>query len=49
MLFMNMSLSLKKGQFLLVRAVGGTEKGGFTMGGILSLSVDEEDWQISLF
>ena len=32
---------LKKGQFLLVRAVGRTEKGGYTMGGILSLSVDD--------
>ena len=34
---------LLKGQFLLVRAVGRTEKGGYTMGGILSLSVDEDD------
>ena len=49
MLFQNMSLSLKKGRFLLVRAVGRTEKGGYTMGGVLSLSVDEVDRQISLF
>ena len=40
---------LNKGQFLFVRAVGGTEQGGYTMGGILSLSVDEDDRQISLF
>ena len=39
---------LKKGQFLLVCAVGRTEKGG-TMGGILSLSVDEDDRPISQF
>ena len=43
MLFQNMSLSLKKRQFLLVRAVGRTEKGGCTTEGILSLSVDEDD------
>ena len=49
MLFQNMSLSSKEGQFLLVRAVGRTEKGGYTMGEILSLSVDEIDQQISLF
>ena len=49
MLFQNMSLSLKEGQFLLVRAVGRTEKGGYTMGEVLSLSVDEVDQQISLF
>ena len=36
-------------QFLLVRAVGRTEKGGYTMGEVLSLSVDEVDKQISLF
>ena len=40
MLFQNMSLSLKEGQFLLVRAVGRTEKGGYTVGEVLSLSVD---------
>ena len=39
----------KKWQFLFVRAVGRTEHGGYTMGGILSLSVDEDDRQISLF
>ena len=44
-----MSLFFKKGQFLLVRAVGRTDKGGYTMGGVLSLSVDEVDRQISLF
>ena len=44
-----MSLSLKEGQFLLVRAVGRIEKGGYTMGEVLSLSVDEVDRQISLF
>ena len=53
MLFQNMSLSLKKGRFLLVRAVGRTEKGdckgGYTVGGVLSLSVDEVHRQISLF
>ena len=49
MLFQTMSLSLKEGQFLLVRAVGRTEKGGYTMGEVLSLSVDEVDRQISLF
>ena len=49
MLFQYMSLSLKEGQFLLVRAVGRTEKGGYTMGEVLSLSVDEVDQQISLF
>ena len=50
MLFQNMSLSLKEGQFLLVRAVGRTERGaGYTMGEVLSLSVDEVDQQISLF
>ena len=40
---------IKEGQFLLVRAVGRTEKGGYTMGEVLSLSVDEVDQQISLF
>ena len=49
MLFQNMSLSLKEGQFLLVRAVGRTEKGGYTMEEVLSLGVDEVDQQISLF
>ena len=49
MLFQNMSLSLKEGQFLLVRAVGRTENGGYTMGEVLSLSVDDVDQQISLF
>ena len=49
MLFQNMSLSLKEEHFLLVRAVGRTEKGGYTMGEVLSLSVDEVDQQISLF
>ena len=49
MLFQNMSLSLKEGQFLLVCAAGRTERGGYTMGEILSLSVDEVDQQISLF
>ena len=49
LLFQNMSLSLRKRQFLLVRAVGRTEKGGYTMGRVLSLSVDEVDRQISLF
>ena len=44
-----MSLSLKEGQFLLVRAVGRTEKGGYTMGEVLSFNVDEVDQQISLF
>ena len=34
---------------LLVRAVDRTEKGGYTMGEVLSLSVDEVDQQISLF
>ena len=29
--------------------VGRTEKGGYTMGEVLSLSVDEVDGQISLF
>ena len=48
MLFQNMSSSLK-GQFLLVRAVGRTKKGGYTMGEVLSLSVDEAEQQISLF
>ena len=41
MLFQNMSLSLKEGQFSLVRAVGRTEKGGYTMEEVLSLSVDD--------
>ena len=49
MLFQNMSLSLKEGQFLLVCAAGRTGRGGYTMGEILSLSVDEVDQQISLF
>ena len=49
MVLQNMSLSLNEGQFLLVRAVGRTEKGGYTMGEVLSLSVDEVDQQISLF
>ena len=49
MLFQMMSLSFRKGQFLLVRAVGRTKKGGYTMGEVLSLSVDEVDQQISLF
>ena len=49
MLFQYMSLSLKEGQFLLVRAVGRTEMGGYTMGEVLSLGVDEVDQQISLF
>ena len=49
MLFQNMSLSLNKWQFSSVRAVGRTEKGGYTMGGVLLLSVDEVDRQISLF
>ena len=49
MLFQNMSLSLKEGQFILVRTVGRTEKGGYTMGEVLSLSVDEVDRQIFLF
>ena len=44
-----MSLSLKEGQFLLVCAAGRTERGGYTMGEILSLSIDEVDQQISLF
>ena len=39
----------KEGQFLFVRAVGRTEKGAYNMGGILSLSVDEDDRQISKF
>ena len=49
MSFQNMSLSLKEGQFLLVCAVGRTEKGGYTMGEVLSLSVDEVDQQIFVF
>ena len=49
MLFQNMSLSFKEGQFVLVRAVGRTERGGYTMGEVLSLRVDEVDQQISLF
>ena len=49
MLFQNMSLSLKEGQFLLVRAVDRTEKGGYTMGEVPSSSVHEADQQISLF
>ena len=49
MLFQNMSLSLKEGQFLLVRAVGRTQKGGYVMVEVLSLSVDKVDRQISLF
>ena len=49
MLFQNMSLSLKEGQFLLVRAAGRAERGGYTMGEVLSLSVDEVNQQISLF
>ena len=49
MLFQNMPLSLEEGHFSLVRAVGRTEKGGYTMGEVLSLSVDEADQQISLF
>ena len=49
MLFQNMSLSLKEEHFLLVRAVGRTVKGGYTMGEVLSLSVDEANQQISLF
>ena len=49
MIFQNMFLSLKEGQFLLVRAVGRTKKGVYTMGEVLSLSVDEVDQQISLF
>ena len=44
-----MYLSLKEGQFLLVHDVGRTEKGGYTMGEVLPLSVDEVDGQISLF
>ena len=44
-----MPLSLKEGQFLLVHAIGRTEKGGYTMGEVLSLNVDEVDQQISLF
>ena len=48
MLFQNKSSTLKEGQFLLVRAVGRTGKGGYTMGEVLSLSVDEADQQISL-
>ena len=49
MLFQTMSLSFEKGQFLLVRAVGRTEKGSYTMEGVLSLSADEVDRQIFLF
>ena len=49
MSFQNMSLSLKEGQFLLVCVIGGTKKHGYTMGEVLSLSVDEVDRQISLF
>ena len=49
MLFQNMSLSFKERQFLLVCPVGRTEKGGYTMGEVLSLSVDEVVQQISLF
>ena len=41
-----MSLSLKEGQFLLVHAVARTEKGGYTMEEVLSLSVDEDDRQV---
>ena len=48
MLFKKMSLSFKKGLFLLVRAVGRNRK-GYTMGGVRSLVVDEVNWQISLF
>ena len=44
-----MSLSLKEGQFLLVRAVARTEKGSYTIEEVLSLSVDEDDRQIFLF
>ena len=33
----------------MVCAAGRTERGGYTMGEILSLSVDEVDQQISLF
>ena len=33
----------------MVRTVGRNEKGGYTMGEVLSLSVDEVDQQISLF
>ena len=47
-LFQKMSLSFKKGQFLLVRAVGRNGK-GYTMGGVRSLVVDEVNRQISLF
>ena len=47
--YFKMSLSLKEGQFLLVRAVAPTEKGGYTMEEVLSLSVDEDGRQIFLF
>ena len=46
MLFQNFSLFLNKGQFLSVRAVGRTKKGGYTMERLLSLSVDTEVRQI---
>ena len=48
MLFQKMSLSFKKRQFLLVRAVGRKGK-GYAMGGVRSLVVDEVNRQISLF
>jgi len=48
MLFQMMSLSFKKGQSLLVSAVGRNGK-GYTIGGVRSLVVDEANRQISLF
>ena len=42
MLFQIFSLFLNKRQFLSVRAVGRTKKGGYTMERLLSLSVDTE-------
>ena len=48
MLFQMMSLSFRKGQFLLVRAVGRNGK-GYTMRGVRSLVVAEVNRQISPF
>ena len=45
MVFQMMSLSFKKGQFLLVSAVGRNGQ-GYTMGGVRSLVVDKVNRQI---